>query len=701
MFVNLNLKISVYLCILIFTFTGCGTLGKSDNQIQKDSILQNKKTPTTESLTPPPSSQKKELIRIAVLPLNNKWKQKISVDEVNVLTDAIKIMMSYLPKSEYLVMTKESMQVLIDPSKGGLQDCIGKCEVETGRLLNASWIVTGELVRFGDQLRVMLKIHNTKSGQFAGGDSFQGKDATALLSPLKQKTIKLMKAISPEFIRQLNNQAGPRLSDQVALLEETEGEFLDQPPRRALTSSNPLFAERRLKIKSSSKSKSAQKLSFDEQIAIMKQKTVEKEAHKRRVDQRWHSIRNSRGSSKERLQSLNLFLKEYQRHPLGNPREEEALQFGKNLEDLIQKEQKDLLKKKHERQVRLKWDQVKPLVRSGDESAKEALTLFLSEYEDHPLGNPLKAEAKKLLDQINSRNRKRIAVLQFKNSAKLSSFEIAFLTDTVRGVASKFSGFKVMTKENITIMLPEYDEADYMAESEVKTGRQLGAHFIVTGEVGRINGQLLLSIRLFNTDEGDLLSQEMMYGSSVREMQNQLKKTSNELFGRFADHPFGNPLKDEAEKVLNQINSRDQKSTIKENTPILDRRLCKTICRIAVLDFKNSANLGHFEMTVLTDGLRGTAPKLSWLRLITKENMVYLLPPEHTFDEDEVRTGKMLGADFIITGEVGRIEDQFMLSIRLFNTENGSLLAQEVVSGSSVQQILGQLKEVTNKLMGL
>ena len=128
-------------------------------------------------------------------------------------------------------------------------------------------------------------------------------------------------------------------------------------------------------------------------------------------------------------------------------------------------------------------------------------------------------------------NEQAIAVLEIKNSAQLSPFEISILTNEVRGVASKLSGFMVMTKENIDVMLPEgVNVEDCVGKCEVETGRKLGAAFIVTGEVGRIEGQLQLSIRLFNTAEGDLLGQEVVSGSSVREMQSQLKEASNTLF---------------------------------------------------------------------------------------------------------------------------------------------------------------------------
>ena len=49
---------------------------------------------------------------------------------------------------------------------------------------------------------------------------------------------------------------------------------------------------------------------------------------------------------------------------------------------------------------------------------------------------------------------RRVAVLDFKNSAGLTSFEITSLTSIVRGSASRLAGYSVMTKENIAVMLP-------------------------------------------------------------------------------------------------------------------------------------------------------------------------------------------------------------------------------------------------------
>jgi hypothetical protein len=50
------------------------------------------------------------------------------------------------------VMTKENILLLLPEKHGDLADCEADCEVETGRRIGADLIVTGEVLKFGDEL---------------------------------------------------------------------------------------------------------------------------------------------------------------------------------------------------------------------------------------------------------------------------------------------------------------------------------------------------------------------------------------------------------------------------------------------------------------------------------------------------------------------------------------------------------------------
>ena len=85
-----------------------------------------------------------EVERVAVLELKNRLPQEITRDEISFLTNEARAVVSALPKSHLIVMTRESLQMLIAPDKR-LEDCVGSREVETGRMIGAQWIITGDV----------------------------------------------------------------------------------------------------------------------------------------------------------------------------------------------------------------------------------------------------------------------------------------------------------------------------------------------------------------------------------------------------------------------------------------------------------------------------------------------------------------------------------------------------------------------------
>ena len=186
-------------------------------------------TTTRSSATIPPPTFSGESERVAVLELLNKVPQLVSKDEVSYLTNELRSVASFLPKSKYLVLTKESLEVLIDPSTS-LEECVGSCAVETGRLVGAQWILTGEVVRFGKSLRVSLKVHNTQTGQFLKGTSIKGKSVEDLESKLHQQTLILVKEVSPKWGKWLDQVAPNSLEAQLSFLKNKTQSTSSQLP---------------------------------------------------------------------------------------------------------------------------------------------------------------------------------------------------------------------------------------------------------------------------------------------------------------------------------------------------------------------------------------------------------------------------------------------------------------------------------------
>jgi len=112
-------------------------------------------------------------VKLAVLELRND--AGLSAAEVAYLTDRVRGDASQrLPSSAYLVMTRESILDLLPPGVQ-LVDCLSsQCEVEVGRKIGADYIVTGEILKFGDELRMNLKVHHCVSGAFLGSETAGG-----------------------------------------------------------------------------------------------------------------------------------------------------------------------------------------------------------------------------------------------------------------------------------------------------------------------------------------------------------------------------------------------------------------------------------------------------------------------------------------------------------------------------------------------
>jgi len=159
------------------------------------------------------------LKRVAILELRNLAPGKITSAEVKFLSDEVRRITSLLPKDRYLIMTKENIELMLPPDVK-LEDCQGSCEVETGRLLQADFLITGELIKFGSSLRVSLKAHDTHSGTYIKGSTAKGRDVEELEEPIHSATLGLMLEISSDFKAELTSKAGAKLQDQLACLKD-------------------------------------------------------------------------------------------------------------------------------------------------------------------------------------------------------------------------------------------------------------------------------------------------------------------------------------------------------------------------------------------------------------------------------------------------------------------------------------------------
>jgi hypothetical protein len=110
----------------------------------------------------------------------------VTQEEADYLTELVRTAARRaLPTEQYIIMTDENIYELLPPEKRDLSQCEGQCEVETGRLIGADYIVYGDVVRFGGEPRMTLKLYETAQGNLLESREASGRTVLDVETPAK------------------------------------------------------------------------------------------------------------------------------------------------------------------------------------------------------------------------------------------------------------------------------------------------------------------------------------------------------------------------------------------------------------------------------------------------------------------------------------------------------------------------------------
>lgn len=129
---------------------------------------------------------------------------------------------------------------------------------------------------------------------------------------------------------------------------------------------------------------------------------------------------------------------------------------------------------------------------------------------------------------------------------------------------------------------------------------------------------------------------------------------------------------------------------------------------VAVMELKNKlkgAQKEEVDVGYLTDLVRSAVKReVRGARVMTRENVIVLLQNQGKKLEDcesecEVETGRKLGADLIVSGEVLKFGSAFKVSLKLHDTREGQLLSGEMASGGSLDELDREVPQALRKLV--
>ncbi|MGZ6142322.1 MAG: hypothetical protein ACXWLM_03235 [Myxococcales bacterium] len=127
---------------------------------------------------------------------------------------------------------------------------------------------------------------------------------------------------------------------------------------------------------------------------------------------------------------------------------------------------------------------------------------------------------------------------------------------------------------------------------------------------------------------------------------------------------------------------------------------------LAVLEFRSKLENEKVDTAYLTDQVRAAALDAGGsLRVITRENLLTLLKASgkdlaDCEGECEVDTGRRVGADLVISGDLLKFGTSYKLNMRLHDTREGTLLGAATAAGHSFDELDKDLAPSVQKLLG-
>lgn len=128
--------------------------------------------------------------------------------------------------------------------------------------------------------------------------------------------------------------------------------------------------------------------------------------------------------------------------------------------------------------------------------------------------------------------------------------------------------------------------------------------------------------------------------------------------------------------------------------------------RLAVLEFKSGAReLRTEDIRFYSDVVRGVAVKLQpALDVMTRENLLVLLQASGRSLSDcegscQVETGRKLGADAVVSGELSHSDKLYKLSLLLHETASGNLIGTSNASGGTLAELEASVAQASLELL--
>jgi hypothetical protein len=125
------------------------------------------------------------------------------------------------------------------------------------------------------------------------------------------------------------------------------------------------------------------------------------------------------------------------------------------------------------------------------------------------------------------------------DDVEMSISEFQHLTDELRTRARESlpESYTILTRDNIIQLLPpDEDERECLAEGcAVEIGRAIGAEYVTQGVVGKFGDDLTLTVELYESMSGNMLSSFVMESDNIKGLLNSIREKAPGLFAKLSE----------------------------------------------------------------------------------------------------------------------------------------------------------------------
>ena len=161
-------------------------------------------------------------------------KKKVSFPDRQYLTNVLREeAVKELPASQnYTIMTRENIREMLPPGKA-IEDCEGRCLVETGRNIAADYVCQARVSSFGSKLAISAEISETSGHKLVAPYTGHGANVEELLKVVKNSAAEFFGKVKGEqqTPNSMERRAGAGGIGDAQSLDNTSAEYDDENSR--------------------------------------------------------------------------------------------------------------------------------------------------------------------------------------------------------------------------------------------------------------------------------------------------------------------------------------------------------------------------------------------------------------------------------------------------------------------------------------